>query len=272
MSMGRGKIEPFYFGPSAQPLFGLYHAPRPDSSRRCAIVMCYPLGHEYIQFHRAFRLLGDQLCSADFPVLRFDFYGCGDSSGESEDGRTDQWLSDLSAAIAEIRRRAGVTRICLVGLRLGASLAMIAAAEHGDVDGLALWDPVINGKVYVDELKALHRQMLRTAHVVAKPSGADERFTEVLGFPLSDQLIADIETINLLTVGRTPAAHTLIIQSHPKVSVEGLKNLFETRGASAKFQYFPSPQLWEWNENFGKILIPYQTLQAIVGWAREVYP
>jgi exosortase A-associated hydrolase 2 len=271
MNVGGGKIEPFYFGSSAKPLFGLYHAPRPDSIKQCAMVMCSPMGHEYIQFHRALRLLGDQMCRAGFPVLRFDFYGCGDSGGQSEEGQINQWLSDVSTAVAEARRRSGVFKICLVGLRLGASLAAMVGAERGDIDGLVLWDPIINGKTYLDELKTLHRQMLRTAHVVVKHDRLDENVTEVLGFPLTSHLMAELENIDLLMIKRKPAANVLILRSHPQAGMEGLRDHLKTMGAEVEYRHLPSPQLWKWIEDFGKILVPHQTLQSVVAWVSEVY-
>ncbi|MBF0509187.1 MAG: hypothetical protein HQK57_09720, partial [Deltaproteobacteria bacterium] len=75
------KIEPFYFGPSGNRLFGCYHKPQSDCHRGCGVVLCYPMGYEYMQSHRSYRRIADRLAGEGYPVLRFDFYGCGDSDG-----------------------------------------------------------------------------------------------------------------------------------------------------------------------------------------------
>ena len=120
-------VLPFYFGLPDKPLFGCYHEPRFGNSRKCAVVVCQPVGHEYIYSHRALRQLAVRLSDSGFPVLRFDYYGCGDSHGNAEDGEVCQWLEDIANAISEVRYRARVARVCLVGLRIGASLAMMTA-------------------------------------------------------------------------------------------------------------------------------------------------
>src|SRR5260221_4633500 len=123
----------FYFRSSDKPLFGCYHEPSASRLRSCGILICQPIGHEYVNAHRALRQLAVRLAEAGFPVLRFDYYGCGDSSGNTEDASILQWSADISAAISELRRRTGLFRVCMVGLRLGGALATLVAAEPGDL-------------------------------------------------------------------------------------------------------------------------------------------
>src|SRR2546427_3002506 len=140
------KVAPFYFGSPDKLLFGCYHEPTLGRRRKCAVVVCQPVGHEYINSHRALRQLAARLCDAGFPVLRFDYYGCGDSSGSREEGTILQWLEDVSTAISEVRRRTAVVQVCLIGLRLGGTLAMIAAAQRADPESMVLWDPVVRDR------------------------------------------------------------------------------------------------------------------------------
>src|SRR5438093_192655 len=117
MSRPRAEIEPFYFGKSPKSLFGCYHTPQASCYRECGVVLCSPMGEEYIRFHRAFRHLAGRLVAVGFPVLRFDFYGCGDSAGACTQGTLGQWCTDITTAMHEMRRRGGVQKVCLVGLR-----------------------------------------------------------------------------------------------------------------------------------------------------------
>ena len=130
-------MKPFYFRTSDKPLFGVYHAPARGSTRDCGVVLCYPIGHEYVQAHRAFRQLAVYLSKQGFPVIRFDYYGCGDSTGESVQGTIQQWCEDISSAIEEVRDRTRSRKVCLIGFRFGGTLAALAGAiqEHVEARG-----------------------------------------------------------------------------------------------------------------------------------------
>ena len=261
--------EPFYFGTSAARLFGCYHAPERGAKRNCAVVFCYPMGHEYIQFHRACRRLAALLARAGFPVLRFDFYGCGDSGGDCAEGRIHRWLEDIAAAVSELSNRCPSDNICLIGLRLGASLAAIAGARRADIDGMVLWDPIVSGKLYVEELKGLHRAMLSRAHL--RP-GQDAKAMEIAGFVLSNQMIADLSDLDLLRIQRKPANKMLVVESREKLMDAHLVRHLDGLNAGIRHTHFPNPQFWTWIEDFSQILVPQQILHAILSWISEVYP
>ena len=72
--------ETFFFGNPGSPLYGSYESPSASVRRDCGIVLCYPLMAEYLRSHRAFRQLAVRLAEAGFPVLRFDYFGSGDSA------------------------------------------------------------------------------------------------------------------------------------------------------------------------------------------------
>jgi len=230
-----GEIEPFYFGEPIKPLFGCYHAPHAEPGRGCGVVLCYPMGHEYIQFHRAYRQLALHLSRVGFPVLRFDFFGCGDSAGNCEEGEIHQWLADISAAISEIRRRSHVVKVCLVGLRLGGSLAMMVGAARGDIGGMVIWDPVLCGTAYVEKLKMLHQKMLGFAHVKPKGDTRGDKPTEILGFPYMASLLIDIENLDLLSIEKKPADKVLVIQSDDEADQRPLRKNLEIMDVRVDF-------------------------------------
>jgi len=265
-------MEPFYFGESEKLLFGCYHEPEAEPSRSVGVVLCYPMGHEYMQFHRAYRQLALHLSRAGFPVLRFDFFGCGDSAGNGEEGKIHQWLADISSAIAETKRRSHVLKVCLVGLRLGGTLSMIQGAGREDIEGMVLWDPVVNGTAYVKKLRTLHQKMLKFAHVKQKGDTKGGKFTEILGFPFPQPLLVEVEKLDLLSIQTKPADNILVIQSDEKTDQKQLKDNLENMHARVNFLHYPTPDIWTWIEDFGKVVVPYQILQSVVSWIREAYP
>src|SRR2546428_3558846 len=105
---------PIYFGPSEQPLFGVYHPAEGDRASTHALLLCYPLGQEYQRTHRLFRQLGTLLSEAGLSVLRFDYVGTGDSAGETGEGTPEQWRENIRTAARELRDLASPAEISVV--------------------------------------------------------------------------------------------------------------------------------------------------------------
>lgn len=140
---------------STRQLFGWLH-PAVGAARASAVVLCPTVGEEYMMAHQALRGLAEQLASHGFPVLRFDYDGTGDSSGDDRDpDRVGAWVRSVGAAIDTVKAQTGATQVTLVGFRFGATLAM-AAAGRADVDGLQLVYPLANGKALAREIRAFN--------------------------------------------------------------------------------------------------------------------
>jgi alpha-beta hydrolase superfamily lysophospholipase len=200
----------FWFGPARQELFAFYHAPAADSVG-LGIVLCNPFGYEAMCTHRAYRHLAERLAAHGFPVLRFDYHGTGNSSGNDMDpARWQAWLGSVRAAIDELERRSGCTRVGLVGLRLGANLALLAAETRCDVAAVALWAPFYTGKAFLREELAVHRMRALSTRVERMPDsiGGD---TEALGFTLTQETVTALEAHAVTALNRAPAPAALVL-------------------------------------------------------------
>lgn len=145
-------FRPIWFGRPSQPLAGFLH--EPQGPVKGAVVLCAPFGYEYTCTHRSIRALANELSREGLVALRFDYAGSGASSGRADSPDSLQlWQDSVVDAIAELRSR-GFARPGLFGLRLGAALALQAAAADPSVGALAVWAPVTSGKRYVRELRA----------------------------------------------------------------------------------------------------------------------
>ncbi len=200
------------FGSSQKRLFGVYHAPEGPKGSRGGIVLCQPHGHEYVRAHRSLRNLAVRLSGAGVHVLRFDYFGTGDSAGDSDAGTFAQWQQDVGSAIDELKDMGNLSRVSLVGVRLGATLAALAASSRKDVDALVLWDPIVRGAAYVKEQLDLQSQWLDTRRWVKVPAAYPDG-REIIGFPLTPELEAELNAVDLLGVTRWPAKRTLVVTS-----------------------------------------------------------
>jgi alpha/beta superfamily hydrolase len=262
-------LRPEYFGGPEQALFGCYHEPARANRRDCAVLICQPIGHEYVNCHRALRQLAARLAEAGFPVLRFDYYGCGDSSGSSEEGTIAQWLQDIATAASHLRKTAGATRMCLVGLRLGGTLSAIRRAQRDDIESMVLWDPVLNGKNYLEDLFSLQREMLRfRPRPRRRPELRDCR--DILGFPLSRFLHSEIENLDLLQLATRPARNLLLIQTDPAEGDDKLRNHLKHLDVRLEYQRPNAPHLWMPAAD-GGLSVPALVLQSIVSWVSTMH-
>jgi uncharacterized protein len=255
---------PFYFGQEDRKLFGCFHEPSETGSRRCAVLICQPIGHEYVNSHRALRQLATRLAGAGFPVLRFDYYGCGDSYGDAEQGSITRWLEDISTAVAELRVRSGMVQVCVVGLRLGATLATLSGSWREAFESLVLWEPMMSGRSYLKQLGSLQEEMLRF-RPKPKPSKKPQAYFEVLGFPHSRLLQAQLDELDLGKIGKRPAASVLIVRNTRADDDNDLaRHLVQTR-ARVERQTLEAPEIWLPTPD-GSLLVPAPVLESVVSW------
>ncbi len=188
----RQSVTPYYFGSADAPLYGVYSPPSNTTARRAALLFCPPIGVEYMRTHYAVRLVCSQLSRAGFHVLRFDYHGTGDSSGNVNDGQFERWLDDIELAASELRAISGVDNLILGGLRMGATLAVEALASRNIMaKSVLLWDPIVLGGEYLTLLENMHAQF------VAERGGQLQSTDELLGAHFPKDLRIAIQRMNL---------------------------------------------------------------------------
>jgi pimeloyl-ACP methyl ester carboxylesterase len=146
-------VYALHFGQSPKRLYGAYD-PALTGPGLDAVLVCAPWGPEWLPAHRTLRTMARRLADRGLHVMRFDYFGSGDSFGEETDLSLPSMLDDIEQGVEECLALAGADRVWLVGLRLGASLAALAAPTIPEVEGVVLWDPILNGASYLEEIEA----------------------------------------------------------------------------------------------------------------------
>jgi pimeloyl-ACP methyl ester carboxylesterase len=210
---------PIAFGLADRPLFGIFHARPSGTPPGLGVVLCAPFGQEAIRAHRFQRVLAERLVRAGCDVLRFDYHGTGDSPGEDEDGDLELWSSDLLAAHEELRARAGVTRVGWHGMRLGGEMVRRAAHEQpAGLERIALWDPVIDGREYLEFLRKRHVETLVAAFSLRQKPFPPELAArdpqayrdEAIGFRLSPRLRQQLQDLSAAS-WKLPDVETFVV-------------------------------------------------------------
>ena len=161
--------QPFYMEAGGSTCLAWFHAAQ-GQPRGISVLMCQAVGYEALCAYGAYRQISQALAQAGFDVLRFDYPGTGDASGsEAEGDRVPDWTASIRTAAQTLAQITGHSRLALFGLRLGAQLALQAAAQMGGVERIVLWAPCKSGRAFTRELRAAATQ--RGARVQATPDG-----------------------------------------------------------------------------------------------------
>lgn len=219
--------RPFFFARRETRLFGLLHEPATPGAR-LGFVLSHPFAEEKLWSHRVLVTFARALAARGHPVLRFDYAGAGDSGGETAETSLDSHLDDLRAAVGTLEAMVpGLERIGLVGLRLGASFAALLAeqAAAGTASAvlrdapLVLWDPVVDGAAYLQEVLranlsaqlASHGKVIETREVMSQRI-ADGGVVNVDGYEIARPLFGSIGVSPLLrTEGLQHRGPTLVV-------------------------------------------------------------
>jgi pimeloyl-ACP methyl ester carboxylesterase len=170
---------------------------------RSGVVVLPPLGYQWWSAHRTHRVIAERLAAAGHLVARVDYDGTGDSAGEASDpDRVGAWRASVAAAASELRAL-GCSSVSLVGTRLGGTLALLDGAEL-EVEAIALWAPVTNGRRWARELRMLGE---------AVPG--DEGAVATAGVVFTGATLEEVGALSTAALDRAPAARVLIADGRP---------------------------------------------------------
>jgi uncharacterized protein len=258
-------MEPFFFGPEKRRLFGVYQGPVVPRRVPAAALLCYPVLREYLRSHRSFQRFAGQLAARGWHVLRFDYSGSGDSYGDGP-ADPDAWVQDIQVAAKELRERARTTRIALIGLRLGASLAASAAPRIQPLSELVLWDPV-DGREYLSELLAFtHATTLSPAarRKIARLGGNDLG----VGLEITPELMQAITRLNRSEQLNARAERILVLDTQKCEAVADFARCLTEFQEAVTLRRLPDHAVWVERDKLSylNVAVPKASLQAILNW------
>lgn len=258
---------PIAFGDPATRCFGWFH-PAAEPARPTGVVLCRPIGYEGTCAYETYTQLAERLAQDGFAVIRFDYHGTGDSIGDDADpDRVAAWRACIHAALDELQRLGGVTRLALFGVRIGATLAAAVARERGGVDGLVLWAPCPTGRAFVRELRAagtLHR------HAPASGQPAQDDDLQTLGTLYTAQTLRDLAALDAEPQPVRPAPRALFITRDDLPTSPKLPQAWREAGIDTEVADWPgyAAMMAETHEQD----VPAGTLDGILAWLRAGEP
>ncbi len=265
-------VIPIRFGEPGRELLGLYQRPAGDLDRRECCVLCNPFGQEAVRSHRAYRTIADRLSRSGFHVLRFDYFGTGDSAGDDYEGNLERWVEDVERADDEAMRRSGCSRRAWLGLRLGASLAALASARATpSPKRLVLWDPVVDGSAYLAELAS--------AHIGARSKALEWRWetesrlrslvnseaaTEALGYPLTAELKGQLRALSPSSFRGIKAERVTLMSAGSGSAAASLERELSSLAIDVRTRTIESNISWAVNEMLDDSIVLPQDIRSLV--------
>jgi len=243
-SNGLGKA--LYFSAGEHRLFGWLHLPCGGPAPDVGLVICKPFGYEALCSHRSVRLFAEMAAAVGIPALRFDYAGTGDSADiDPACSQVRAWTGDVIAAVAELRRLTGVERVCVLGLRLGALLATLAALKSNTINELILLAPVVAGRRYLGELRITRLAgALGAANGSASTGGTDGPSSgsgsmEVSGHELTAATLADLKEVDLASGSGPPVTRMLVIDRPDLPTARKWADSLSARGVAVEYRSLP---------------------------------
>lgn len=261
-----------YFSSNGDPVFGAYHPAESSENQNntspMAVVICPPFGQEAIRAHKCLLSLANRLSRQGIHVLRFAYRGTDDSSLWSDEILSlNDWRQDILAAKAELKRVSGCASVMLIGLRLGANLAVDVARESEDVHSVLLWEPISDGRDFLQTLRDNQREMIDLWH--GKVSTHDtEEIEELFSTRYQRSLLKEISQVRGDTT--TLLQPTLVVSTVKHANKSPIESVI-ARDEMERRVESTEPDGWEELDELEKVWWRPQSVNQVAAGAREIF-
>lgn len=263
---------PLYFGSPSRRLFGAFHEGSPGRAQSLGVLLCNPFGQEAIRTHRLYRVLAGRLAQAGVHVLRFDYFGTGDSAGEDDAADLESWRDDVLLAQRELQRLSGALEFTWMGARLGGAAVVRAAQQMLATEPhLVLWDPVVNGPAYAQLLRAKHVEALEISYSLPDPAWRRQLQAEpasfrdeAIGIAVSPAMREQLAALREDQLDVPLASDAFVIADPANRAVQAWVAAQQARGARVESVGLPQALEWTSDDSLNAALVPAQAVQELL--------
>ncbi len=197
-------------------VYAVQHLPPENLSPNAGLVICSPFFAEFPRNYRREVLLARRLAGLGVAAARFHYRGVGNSTGDPALLRLERLVEDIHAVTERLVERSGAVSVGYHATRLAALAA--GAAASGDKAPLSLWDPVVSGEKYFNEVlrtrmaQALHDQELGVSAGALRSQLAEGEAVDVLGHSLHSGFYDSMIGVELPEVIGAAPREVLIVE------------------------------------------------------------
>jgi len=223
-----------FFEAGEHRLFGVYYEPK-TRRKNLSFLFVHAFGEEKLWAQRVFVNYARKLSADGYGALRFDLFGHGDSEGDFRDATVNGWLRDIGHAWRTVNDMSGGSgQIGIIGVRLGATLGIMASESIENVKAVVAWEPIVDGAKYASEIVRSNIAMQSTifGEIKYNRTALENRMKENMplnceGYEISYEMYDQVRSIKLAEQAkdfRTPCAVVQIGQaeSGPRADIKNL--------------------------------------------------
>lgn len=216
------------------------------------MVFCAALFEEKLWSHRVLVNFARYLAQRGVSVLRFDYFGDGESEGRFDEASVSSRVSDIADAVSFCRDRTQVDRVYLLGLCYGATLAIRAALQQNIGDGVIAWSPVMNGERYAGELlrahlstqMIVHRKVLKDREALTREILSGQT-VNIEGYEVGRALYSEMLELDPLALLGHARRRALVVQISPSENVDSqYAPLGALRNPAVEFRRVKELKFW----------------------------
>jgi len=202
-------------------IYTLLQRPAAHNANGRGILLVPPLGNEQRRVQRPFRNLMQNLSRQGYTLMRFDWRGTSNSSGNTDQIDTLQpWIEDVQDAARELATH--VHSLDIVAVRMGALIAAQTPSVSIPINRRYYWDPVVSGKAWLQEMESLHSGILGDTFRFLRPrKRVLSRISEYAGLELNNALLASLENelfVSILQQHSWNQSARLIVPAHAEAA------------------------------------------------------
>ena len=180
------------------------HEHIPDEIKGSPCIFINPLFDEKKRSQKFYAETAREFCKSGIPVIRFDYYGTGDSEGQLYELNLPEQLTSVKSIIDKTLREFQTNKIILFGLRFGADLVLELSTQYPVcINQLILIEPIINGKRYLTEQRSRRKIFHRLNKMTEIPDNIiidGSTFEDHQGYPISKDNLSYINNLDALRI------------------------------------------------------------------------
>ena len=237
-----GLVQP---GFTPEGVYTLCYKPESPSSQA---LICGPIGYQGVIATRALNQLARQLAKATIASWRFDYRGTGESAGDTF---TSSSMLEDRQSVASLFLT-GDRRCGTIGAGFGAYPALYGSEGE---DFLVLWDPVVSGETYAENILTDSKRHMFRHFVPWAP-------IELQGFTYTRELLNSISRIRLDRYESTVPPRTLIYAHQDLPDIDRLASCLRALGSDTSTVRHDGEVLG----NGSLVTMPTAAIREIVAW------
>lgn len=209
--------------------FIFVHLHLSKASNKRFFIFLNPILDESKRSHKFQAITARELCKTGNNVLRFDYYGTGDSFGEHFELDFSFIEKCITSIIDYIKHTYSIEEIILMGIRIGADIAINYANSHEKIRKIVLIEPIIEGSRYLLEQKIRRTSFIQLNNLTKYKEFVtinNELFEDFQGFPMSQNAIIFLNNLSLKNIS-LKKKEILLFKLNSILSKNNINNFIE---------------------------------------------